>query len=120
MSITLGVSVYPEQESLQQIDEYLKLASSHGFTKVFTSMFSVPGTKEEVADYFRKLTGIAHQYGMKVSGDCNTFFLEKMGNGTRGRLDFTWDFRRSGFRLSCEIFSCKEGGSFFKIVRSTY
>lgn len=46
MSITLGVSVYPEQESLQQIDEYLKLASSHGFTKVFTSMFSVPGTKE--------------------------------------------------------------------------
>ena len=79
MSITLGVSVYPEQESLQQIDEYLKLASSHGFTKVFTSMFSVPGTKEEVADYFRKLTGIAHQYGMKVSGDCNTFFLEKMG-----------------------------------------
>lgn len=79
MSITLGVSVYPEQESLQQIDEYLKLASSHGFTKVFTSMFSVPGTKEEVADYFRKLTGIVHQYGMKVSGDCNTFFLEKMG-----------------------------------------
>ena len=64
MSITLGVSVYPEQESLQQIDEYLKLASSHGFTKVFTSMFSVPGTTEEVADYFRKLTGIAHQYGM--------------------------------------------------------
>ena len=42
MSITLGVSVYPEQETLEQIDAYLKLASSHGFTKVFTSMFSVP------------------------------------------------------------------------------
>ena len=42
MSITLGVSVYPEQETLEQIDAYLKLANSHGFTKVFTSMFSVP------------------------------------------------------------------------------
>lgn len=79
MSITLGVSVYPEQETLEQIDAYLKLASSHGFTKVFTSMFSVPGTKEEVAAYFRNFTGIAHKYGMKVSGDCNTYFLEKMG-----------------------------------------
>lgn len=79
MSITLGVSVYPEQETLEQIDNYLKLASSHGFTKVFTSMFSVPGTKEEVMSYFRNFTGIAHKYGMKVSGDCNTFFLEKIG-----------------------------------------
>ena len=47
-------------------------------------------------------------------------YIYKMENGTGGRLDFTWDFRRSGFCLSCEIFSCKEGGSFFKIVRSTY
>ena len=53
MSITLGVSVYPEQETLQQIDEYLKLASSHGFTKVFTSMFSIEGDKDEVTQYFK-------------------------------------------------------------------
>lgn len=34
MAITLGVSVYPEQETIEQIDTYLKLASSYGFTKV--------------------------------------------------------------------------------------
>lgn len=79
MAITLGVSVYPEQETIQQIDDYLKMASSYGFTKVFTSMFSVEGSKEEVAQYFKNFTGIAHKYGMTVSGDCNTQFFEKMG-----------------------------------------
>ena len=46
--VMLGVSLYPEQEVLEEIDAYLKMASSYGFKKVFTSMFSVSGTKEEV------------------------------------------------------------------------
>ena len=46
--ITLGVSLYPEQEKLEDIDAYLELASKYGFTKVFTSMFSVEGTREEI------------------------------------------------------------------------
>ena len=79
MSVVLGVSVYPEQETIEEIDQYLKLASSYGFKKVFTSMFSIEGTKEEVSQYFKNFTGIAHKYGMIVSGDCNTQFFEKMG-----------------------------------------
>ena len=51
--ITLGVSLYPEQEKLEDIDAYLKLASEHGFTKVFTSMFSVDGTREEIIKNFK-------------------------------------------------------------------
>ncbi len=49
----LGVSVYPEQVSMEEIDAYLALASKYGFKKVFTSMFSVEGTKEEVFAYFK-------------------------------------------------------------------
>lgn len=77
--ITLGVSLYPEQERLEDIDAYLALASQCGFSKVFTSMFSVKGTKEEIIDYFKNLTSIAHKYDMKVSGDCNAVFFDKMG-----------------------------------------
>lgn len=77
--IILGVSLYPEQETLEQIDAYLKTASEHGFTKVFTSMFSVPGTKEEVIAYFKDFCAIAHKYGMVVSGDCNGEFFDKLG-----------------------------------------
>ena len=57
---TLGVSVYPDIRPLDEIAEYLRLASRYGFTRVFTSMFSVEGTNEEVLAYFRDLDAIAH------------------------------------------------------------
>ena len=41
--IQLGVSLYPEQETAEQIDAYLTLARRYGFTRVFTSLFSVQG-----------------------------------------------------------------------------
>ncbi|MBP3398452.1 MAG: DUF871 family protein, partial [Erysipelotrichaceae bacterium] len=62
--ITLGVSLYPEKEKIEEIDAYLSLASECGFTKVFTSLFSVDGTKDEIVAYFKKLTDIAHKYNM--------------------------------------------------------
>ncbi|WP_294731149.1 MupG family TIM beta-alpha barrel fold protein [uncultured Faecalibaculum sp.] len=77
--IRLGISLYPEQESREEIEAYLKTASEHGFTKVFTSLFSVDGTKEELIRYFRELTDLAHKYGMVVSGDCNGQLFERLG-----------------------------------------
>ena len=44
--LELGVSLYPEQETKEEIESYLKLASQNGFTKVFTSLFSIDGTNE--------------------------------------------------------------------------
>lgn len=77
--IQLGVSVYPEQETLEEINDYLKLASTYGFKKVFTSMFTVEGDKETITNYFKDFCDIAHKYNMLVSGDVNTQFLKKMG-----------------------------------------
>lgn len=77
--VRLGVSIYPEQEKMEEIDAYLKLASKYGFTKVFTSLFSVPGTKEEVIAYFKSLSEMAHKYGMQVAGDANGEFFKKLG-----------------------------------------
>lgn len=76
--IKLGVSLYPEQETIQEIEDYLKLANSYGFTKVFTSLFSVEGSKEEIISYFKGLTSIAHKYNMEVYGDCNARFFMQM------------------------------------------
>ncbi|MBO4918886.1 MAG: DUF871 domain-containing protein [Erysipelotrichaceae bacterium] len=77
--IQLGVSLYPEQETPEEIDRYLKLANSCGFIKVFTSLFSVEGSKEQIIQYFRGLSDTAHKYGMQVYGDCNARFFMEMG-----------------------------------------
>lgn len=84
----LGVSLYPEQETMEEMESYLKLASKYGFKKVFTSMFSVPGDKEEVMAYFKNLCDIVHKYGMIISGDCNTDFLAKVGASEKDLTPF--------------------------------
>ncbi len=77
--IKLGVSLYPEQETTEQIESYLQLAHKYGFTKVFTSLFSVEGSNEDIIGYFRNLSEIAHRYGMEVYGDCNARFFMQIG-----------------------------------------
>lgn len=79
MKHELGISVYPDLRPLDEIETYFELASRYGVTKVFSSMFSVEGTKEEVLDYFRKLILAAHKNNLKVALDVNPFCFEKMG-----------------------------------------
>lgn len=76
---SFGVSVYPDIESLSDIKAYLEKASKYGCEYVFSSMFSVEGTKEEVLDYFREFINIAHDLNIKVVLDLNPPFLKKMG-----------------------------------------
>lgn len=76
---TLGISLYPEQETMQEMKAYMELASKHGFTKIFTSMFSVPGEAKEVTKLFKQLCELAHQYHMEVCVDANSMMFEKYG-----------------------------------------
>lgn len=78
MKHELGISVYPDLRSLQEIEAYFQLASRYGVTRVFSSMFSVEGSKEEVFDYFQQLIEAAHRYQLKVSLDVNPMCFEKM------------------------------------------
>lgn len=75
----LGVSVYPDIRPLEEIRTYLELAARYGFTRVFTSMFSVKGTNEQILAYFRDLNAVAHENGMKVSLDIEPHFMRRIG-----------------------------------------
>lgn len=79
MSHTLGISVYPDLRPMEEIEQYFETASRYGVTKVFSSMFSVEGTKQEVLAYFERLIAAAHRNRLKVSLDVNPFCFEKLG-----------------------------------------
>lgn len=79
MKHELGISVYPDLKPLDEIEKYFELASKYGASRVFSSMFSVEGTKEEVLEYFRNLIVAAHKNNLKVSLDVNPMCFEKMG-----------------------------------------
>lgn len=76
--IRLGLSLYPEQEKMEDIEKYLQTASKYGFDLIFVSLFSVPGTREEVVAQFKEFGALAHRYGFEISGDCNGEFFDKM------------------------------------------
>lgn len=75
----LGISVYPDLRPLEEIKDYLKLAANYGCTRVFSSMFNVEGTNEEVLSYFKDLIDAAHEFGIEVSLDVNPECLERLG-----------------------------------------
>lgn len=77
--IRLGISLYPEQESMEEIEQYLALASKYGFTQLFTSLFSVPGKPKEVITYFENLCTVANKYHFNVAIDVHTATLEAYG-----------------------------------------
>ena len=79
MKPVLGISVYPDISPMSEIKKYFALASKYGFTRVFSSMFSVVGTNEEVLAYFREMDEAAHEYGLRVSLDVNPPFLKRLG-----------------------------------------
>ncbi|WP_430611299.1 MupG family TIM beta-alpha barrel fold protein [Enterococcus sp. DIV0876] len=74
--VKMGVSVYPDKSSMKEIEEYLRLASKYGFTKVFSSMFSVDQSKKSLISEFSKFTKIAKQYGLSVTLDVNPELFE--------------------------------------------
>lgn len=76
---TLGVSVYPDIRPLDEIKGYLARAASFGYTRVFSSMFQVPGAPSEVLALFRELIDCAHEYGIEVSLDINPSCMKRLG-----------------------------------------
>lgn len=79
MTHELGISVYPDLSSMDQIEAYFERASRYGVSKVFSSLFSVEGSKEEILAYFEELVEKAHRYHLTVSLDVNPMAFEKLG-----------------------------------------
>lgn len=65
----LGISVYPDQASPEAISEYIKLASKHGFERIFTCLISASGDPEIFLSHFKAMTTCAAEHGMAVIAD---------------------------------------------------
>ena len=42
----LGISIYPEKSTKEEIFAYLDMAAEAGFSRIFSCLLSVQGTKE--------------------------------------------------------------------------
>ncbi|MHC5228325.1 DUF871 domain-containing protein [Enterococcus sp. LJL99] len=65
----LGISVYPNHSSVEEIKEYMTLAAKYNFKRVFTCLLSVEDGKEKIVKDFTETIMHAKSLGMEVIAD---------------------------------------------------
>lgn len=75
----LGISIYPEHSTPEKDYEYMKLASSYGFKRIFTCLLSVDKPKEEIMEEFGDFMKKAHELGFEVSIDTAPYVFTHLG-----------------------------------------
>ncbi|MBP1042630.1 DUF871 domain-containing protein [Vagococcus sp. BWB3-3] len=100
----LGISVYPNHSSVEEIKAYMDLAAKYRFTRVFTCLLSVDkDDKEKIVQEFTETINYAKSLGMEVVADVSpkvfgeleisyddlSFFKEIGADGIRLDMGFT-------------------------------
>ena len=62
----LGISIYPEKSSQEEVMRYLDAAAEAGFTRVFSCLLSVEKEKEVVKEEFKTINQYAKDKGFEV------------------------------------------------------
>lgn len=76
----LGISLYPEKAEFKEIKEYLSLAKSYGFTKVFLSLLQVDVENLQVSiEKYKKIIAEAKEQGYRVAVDFLPQLFELLG-----------------------------------------
>ncbi|UAC47822.1 MupG family TIM beta-alpha barrel fold protein [Bacillus aquiflavi] len=94
----LGISIYPNQSTVEEDIEYIKLANKNGFERVFTCLLSVEGDKEIVIANYKKTITYARELGMDVIADISPCVFTQLKIAADD-LSFFRDIGATGIRL---------------------
>lgn len=72
----LGISVYPQHSTLEEMKAYIDLASKNGFDRIFTCLMSLTNTEEQ--QKLMEITKYAKSLGFDISADIAPPVFEEM------------------------------------------
>lgn len=105
----LGVSIYPSTSNFEEDKEYLDLASSLGFTRIFTSMLEITGDGEEAINKFKRIIEYGNSLNMKTILDVNPKLFEQFGEDVSyDNLSFFKKLSAAGIRLDLGFSGAEE------------
>lgn len=74
-----GISIYPEHSTKEKDYEYMRVAASFGFSRIFTCLLSVQKPKEEIINEFGEFVSYAHELGYIVGVDTSPEVFTHLG-----------------------------------------
>ena len=103
----LGLSIYPEKSTLEEIKSYLKDASELGFSRVFSCLLSVNKPAEEIKKEFTEINTYAHELNYEVIVDVSPRVFGEL-NISYKDLSFFKEIGADGIRLDAGFSGLEE------------
>lgn len=94
----LGLSIYPEKSTKEDIKEYLKNMSKLGFSRIFSCLLSVEKSKEDIIEDFQDINLYAHSLGFEIIVDVSPRVFQQLGISYQD-LSFFHTIGADGLRL---------------------
>lgn len=94
----LGVSIYPNNSSLEEDRKYLSLATKYGFSRIFTNLISIDEDKDRILREFKEIINYGKDLGMEVIADVSPSVFKSL-DIHYSDLRFFKDMNLTGIRL---------------------
>ncbi|PWI24362.1 hypothetical protein DEX24_14160 [Kurthia sibirica] len=93
----LGISVYPQHSSVEEMKNYIQLAHNNGFDRIFTCLMSLNDAAEK--QKLQEVTHFAKNLGFDISADIAPPVFEEMGLTYRDINVLKKEFNLAALRL---------------------
>lgn len=94
----LGISIYPEKSTKEEIIKYLKQAKEVGASRIFSCLLSANKEVSEIKKEFKEINLYAKDLGYEIIVDVSPSIFEKLGISYK-KLDFFKEILCDGIRL---------------------
>lgn len=94
----LGISIYQEKSTEQEIFDYIDRAAKHGFSRIFSCLLSVEESREEIVRKFKATNDYAKSKGFEIIVDVSPRVFENLGISYKD-LSFFREIGADGLRL---------------------
>lgn len=94
----LGISIYPEKSTKEEIKNYIDQMSKLGFSRIFSCLLSVEKSKEEIIEDFKDINLYAKEKGFEIIVDVSPRVFQKLGISYQ-ELSFFKEIGADGLRL---------------------
>lgn len=103
----LGMSIYPEKSTQEELMNYIDAAAAAGFTRIFSCLLSVEKEKEQVKEEFKTINAYAKSKGFEVIVDVAPRIFEALEISYK-ELGFFKEILADGLRLDVGFTGAEE------------
>lgn len=94
----LGISIYPDKSSVQEMKDYIVKAQEAGFSRIFSCLLSVNESKEVIKEEFIEINQFAKEHGFEIIVDVSPRVFKDL-DISYDDLSFFHEIGADGLRL---------------------